>query len=55
MKNETKVYQFDGMEILVSEQYNSRAAYNDIMQEIRGWDVDDILRESPAFTEETEH
>ena len=54
MKRQTMMYEFDGMEILISEQHNTQHAYNDIMATIRGYDVDDILRESPAFNPEEE-
>jgi hypothetical protein len=48
------MYRFDNLEILLTEQHNTRVAYNDIMSSIRDIDVDDIIRESPAFDEDTD-
>lgn len=45
--------EFDNLVIRYNNKDNSRAVYNDIMQSIRGIDVDDILRESPAFCEDS--
>ena len=54
MKRNAEVFTFDGIEMLISEQFNTRSAYHDVMDSIRGMDVEDILRESPAFNPDDE-
>lgn len=48
------MYEFENLTILVRED-ESQHAYNDIMASIRDIDVEDIIRESPAFNEEMEN
>ena len=44
-------YSFDNVTIRFHSNDNSRAVYNDIMSSIRDFNVDDIIRNSPAFDE----
>jgi hypothetical protein len=47
--------EFDNLSIRYNDKDSSRFIFEDIMSSIRGIDVDDILRNSPAFYEEMEN
>lgn len=58
MKRKTEVISFDGIEVLVSVEHNTRNAYHDVMQSLRSMgdiDLDATLQEnvfdSPALNE----
>lgn len=53
-EDRTELFTFDGLTIRCDSR-EANAVYNDVMKSIRGYDVNDIIRESPAFTAETEH